>query len=92
MTYDFDRVVDAIRGVDGVLNVHHVHLWNLGEHARALEAHVQPQSASLSEFAAVKAAIRTMLARDFKVKHATLEACEAGEHPDEGPLQIPHKA
>jgi len=88
---DFDRVVAAIRRVEGVRDVHHVHLWNLGEHARALEAHVQPQGASLADFAATKVQIRAVLAREFKVKHATLEACEAGEHPNEGPLQTPHK-
>lgn len=87
---EFDRVVEAIRGVEGVRGVHHVHIWNLGEHARALEAHVEPHGTSLSDFAAAKVRIRTMLARDFKVKHATLEACAAGEHPNDGPLQSPH--
>lgn len=87
---EFDHIVAAIRGVEGVRDVHHVHIWNLGEHARALEAHVEPDGASLSDFAAVKARIRSTLARDFKVKHATLEACAAGEHPNDGPLQSPH--
>lgn len=89
---EFDRVVEAIRGVEGVRDVHHVHIWNLGEHALALEAHVEPHGASLADFAAAKVRIRTMLARDFKVKHATLEACVAGEHPNDGPLQSPHRS
>lgn len=84
---EFDDIVAAIRVSR---DVHHVHIWNLGEHARALEAHVEPDGASLSDFAAVKARIRSTLARDFKVKHATLEACAAGEHPNDGPLQSPH--
>ena len=87
---DFDRVVEAIRDVEGVRDVHHVHIWNLGEHARALEAHVEPHGSTLSDVADVKTRIRARLAKDFRVKHATLEACQPGEHPDDGPLQSPH--
>ncbi|HQT52918.1 MAG TPA: cation diffusion facilitator family transporter [Phenylobacterium sp.] len=89
---DFDGVVAAIRGVEGVRDVYHVHIWHLGEHARALEAHVEPHGASIAEFADAKARIRAMLARDFRVKHATLEACAPGEHPRAEPLQTPHDA
>lgn len=87
---DFDQVVEAIRGVDGVRGVHHLHLWNLGEHHRALEAHVEPECASVAEFGEVKARIKAMLAAEFHVKHATLEACDPDEHPRDAALRLPH--
>ena len=89
---EFDQVVAAIRGVNGIDDVHHVHIWNLGEHVRALEAHVQPASGSIAEFAEVKAQVRVMLSTTYKIKHATLEACGPDEHADEAALQSPHKA
>jgi len=89
---EFDQVVASIREVDGIQDVHHVHIWGLGEHVRALEAHVQPASKSIAEFAAVKVRVRAMLLKDHKIKHATLEACAPGEHAGDAALQSPHKA
>jgi len=33
-------ILTAIRGVDGVADVHHLHLWQMQEHQPALDAHV----------------------------------------------------
>lgn len=85
---DFDQVVASIQATEGVRDVHHVHLWNLGEHARALEAHIEPHSTSLIEFADLKARIKAKLATEFQITHATLEACGPDEHPKEGRLHL----
>lgn len=37
---DNDDVVDAMRNVEGVRDVHHVHLWQMQEHEAALDCHV----------------------------------------------------
>ena len=37
---DCGAVIDAMRGIDGVEDVHHVHLWQMHEHEAALDCHV----------------------------------------------------
>lgn len=80
---EFDRIVEALEAVDGVKTIHHVHVWNLHEHERALEAHLVPLGRSLTDFENVKLRVRDMLSVDFSIHHATLETClesECEEH------------
>jgi cobalt-zinc-cadmium efflux system protein len=72
---EIDRIVAAIRKVDGVKDIHHVHIWSINEHSRALEAHIVLQEISLEVFETVKAAARRMLSQDHEIIHATFEAC-----------------
>lgn len=72
---DLDAIVEALRRSDGVQDIHHVHVWSLDEHRRALEAHLLVGDGSLAAFERTKASVRKMLARDFAIEHATLEAC-----------------
>ena len=95
---EFDRIVAALRAMDGVKNVHHVHVWSISEHSHALEAHIVPRDQSLDAFEAVKLSARAMLAKDHDITHATFEACldadcgpeavpdhhEAPDHKDRG--------
>lgn len=74
---EYDAIVQALREMPGVEDLHHVHIWSLDEHARALEAHLVPASTSLEAFEAVKKDTRAMLQSRFSIDHATLEACLA---------------
>src|SRR3546814_5117181 len=74
---EFHEIVEALRGTEGVADVHHVHVWSLDEHDRALEAHLVPSVASLEAFAAVKARARATLSGRFHIGHAHIEACLA---------------
>ncbi|ATW05736.1 cation diffusion facilitator family transporter [Sphingorhabdus sp. YGSMI21] len=76
---EFDQIVEALRQHDGIARVHHVHIWNFGEHVRALEAHVVLEAASLENFESLKTAIKMRLAEDFHIGHATLEPCSESE-------------
>ena len=72
---EFDRIVSALENLDGIDGVHHVHVWSIGEHHRALETHVTPEGASLEQFEKVKGRARSMLKEEFQIEHATFEAC-----------------
>ena len=72
---EFDAIVAALRDVEGVASLHHVHIWSLDEHSRALEAHLVPDDPSLEAFEGVKTRTRLMLRDRFSIGHATLEAC-----------------
>lgn len=85
---EFDRIVAFLESQQGIESVHHVHIWNLGEHHRALETHIVLSSGSLDDFEILKMSVKEQLARRFEIAHATLEACKA--HDCSTDLVPPH--
>lgn len=74
---DSQKVVEAIRALPGVNDVHHIHIWAISTTENALTAHiVLKQSEGMQE---VKHLIRYRL-EDFGIGHATLEFEVPGEH------------
>ena len=69
-----DAVEASMREADGVLDVHHLHVWEIDEHHTALTAHVvarEPLDAdALIE---TKAQIKRRLVEAFGIGHSTLE-------------------
>ena len=66
--------------IEGVEDVHHIHVWNLDEQRVALEAHVVTRAESLKDNATIKEAIKKSLQEKYGIDHSTLEF----EHTDEG--------
>ena len=78
-----DEIAQAIRATEGIHDVHHLHVWELDEHHRALEAHVV-LSANESNRSKCRHHLKHMLAGQFHISHSTLEL----EDPnDEKPCQ-----
>ena len=75
---DNETVVQAMRGVDGVADVHHVHLWQMQEHEAALDCHVVLTADGWGQIEKVKATIKDRLKDDFSIGHSSLEF----EHED----------
>ena len=74
---DSQKVVEAIRALPGVDDVHHIHIWAISTTENALTAHiVLKQPEGMQE---VKHLIRHRL-EDFGIGHATLEFEVPGEH------------
>lgn len=74
---DSQKVVEAIRALPGVNDVHHIHIWAISITENALTAHiVLKQPEGMQE---VKHLIRHRL-EDFGIGHATLEFEVPGEH------------
>ena len=84
-------LADAIREVEGVADVHHVHVWELDESERSFEGHIVVGSKDVQFGEHVKELVRGVLAR-YGITHATLE-CEFGAVTDgcrEGEVVAPH--
>jgi len=75
---DIDAVIAALRGQGGVQDVHHVHLWQMQEHAAALDCHVVVRADSWRRVEALRSTIKAALAERFGIVHSSLEF----EHPD----------
>lgn len=75
-----DTVIQEMERVQGVSNVHHVHLWQLDEHRNALEAHVVIND--FNETENIKQLLKSEIEKTFSITHSTLEFevvhCEDG--------------
>ncbi len=65
------EVIGLMESVQGVSNVHHLHIWQIDEHKNALEAHVVITDFSDTE--QIKAALKAALECEFSIAHSTLE-------------------
>jgi cobalt-zinc-cadmium efflux system protein len=66
-----DDVASSMEEVEGVEDVHHIHIWQLDEQRNALEAHVVLQSREKMD--EVKMKIKEVLLEEFQISHSTLE-------------------
>ena len=80
---DGPAVIAAIRSVEGVTDVHHVHLWQLQEHEAALDCHVVVSEAGFPRFEAIKTEIKKRLSDRFGINHSSLEF-ETADHAHQG--------
>jgi cobalt-zinc-cadmium efflux system protein len=78
---DVARITRALCGCADVVNVHHVHVWELHEGEQSLEAHVVIERHDAGEIEEIKRRIKTRLRDDHGIGHSTLEF----EFDDEGP-------
>ena len=82
-------VLDAMRGVAGVEDVHHLHLWQMQEHQPALDAHVVINEGHWHDADTVKQAIKTVLCDGFGLAHVTLEL-ECHDHACKDAQDVGH--
>ncbi len=75
---DGSEVVETVRSVEGVSDVHHVHLWQMQEHEAALDCHVVLTAEAWSRIETVKREIKDRLRDRFAINHSSLEF----EHQD----------
>ena len=68
---DAREVLDAMQAEAQVVDVHHLHLWQMDEAETALEAHVVVASADRRD--PVRERLRAMLAYRFGIGHTTVE-------------------
>jgi cobalt-zinc-cadmium efflux system protein len=66
-------LIAELQSVPGVAEVHHLHLWELDEHHRALEAHIVVERDQLDRWAAIKQELKLRLSERFNIHHSTLE-------------------
>lgn len=75
---DTDAVIQTLLDIEGVIDLHHVHFWQMGEHDSSLEAHVVVEDSLWDQLENTKYRIKRVLEQEFDINHSTLEF----EHPD----------
>jgi cobalt-zinc-cadmium efflux system protein len=76
------QVVDSIRDIPGVNEVHDIHIWTITSNIYALSAHLVIDDQMVSKSTDIVKAVRQELARRYNISHTTLqlecEACPTG--------------
>lgn len=68
-----EDVVAVMRAIPGVAGVHHTHLWQMEEHAAALDAHLVVAEGEWHRADDIKLAVKRDVAARFGIRHTTLE-------------------
>ncbi|HAH47712.1 cation diffusion facilitator family transporter [Gimesia sp.] len=90
--FDIDSMIGQLKQINGVDDIHHVHIWELDEQHRSLEAHILIQRARAVELEAIKTRIKNTLIHDFRIAHSTLEfeLFDSGAHSQDTTTIIDH--
>ncbi len=68
-----EAVVDAVRGVPGVIDLHDVHIWSLASNTHALSCHVMIEDLPPSSSDSILRSVNEMLERRFQITHTTIQ-------------------
>lgn len=68
-----NSVIDGMRRVEGVMDVHDLHIWSLGSQTHALSCHVLIADVPPSESDCILRALNEMLADQFQIHHTTVQ-------------------
>jgi cobalt-zinc-cadmium efflux system protein len=75
---DPQSIIDAIKEIDGIVDVHHVHIWSADTQTNYATMHIL----TTSNHREIKKKIREKL-KDFSITHSTLELESKWEHCDD---------
>lgn len=80
---DVGRVVDRMKEVEGVADVHQVHVWSLCSTVHAMSAHVvaEPKRDGQRLLESVRATLEKHFAVSYTTLQVEFEACGADRHP-----------
>lgn len=81
---NLDDIHEKIKELDGVENMHHVHVWQLDDKQTNFEAHISfKQDLKLSEVNLILHQLEHILHDDFEINHVTLQPELNGSCEDE---------
>ena len=66
-------VAEAIRGVDGVKDVHHLNIWTVCSHIIALSVHIDSDAEFQGERSVIMHRIEHLLAEKYHITHTTIQ-------------------
>ncbi|HVC47334.1 MAG TPA: cation diffusion facilitator family transporter [Terracidiphilus sp.] len=67
------QIRSGMEAIEGVVNVHDLHVWSLGSHSRALACHVTIADIPPSESACILVKLNHLLRDHFFISHTTIQ-------------------
>jgi cobalt-zinc-cadmium efflux system protein len=68
-----ETVMDAMRTIPGVIDVHDVHIWSLASHSHAMSCHVMIEDLPPSSSETILRSVNELLASRFHITHTTIQ-------------------
>jgi cobalt-zinc-cadmium efflux system protein len=88
-----ESIADELKSIDGVRDVHDLHVWSIGSDRHALSAHITIADIPPSASDSIMDAVRARLAERFHIHHTTVQfesaVCET-EHGCVQPVRSSH--
>jgi len=80
---DLEEVQKSLEAIDGVLEIHDLHVWNPSNESIALAVHITVPDQMLGRVDELAEKVRTTLAGEFHIDHPTLQfecvSCNHGQ-------------
>ena len=74
---NMDSMVSDLLAVEGVRDIHDLHVWSINEDLRALSAHITTDDVLVSAGLPIQRNLNEILMRKYNIRHATLQLeCE----------------
>ncbi len=70
---DFAELQRSLESIDGIRNIHHLHIWMYDEDRTHLEAHVEVEDMMLSQTKSILRQIKAILRDRYHIRHTTLQ-------------------
>jgi cobalt-zinc-cadmium efflux system protein len=86
---DVGNVLDHLRNIEGVSDVHQAHLWLVEEHVVALDAHLVIENGAWGRADAIKSKVKSALLAEFGIEQVTMEM-ECSAHACANPAVFGH--
>ncbi len=78
-----NEIKKVLESIDGIKNIHHVHIWQLDERDVHFEAHAETPDLKISETDKILSKIKEILSHEFGINHVTIQfecdLCEVKE-------------
>ena len=68
-----EHIEEAVRSIDGVNDVHDLHVWSIGSETHALSCHIAIADIPPSASERILREVKDRLLRDFKIDHTTIQ-------------------
>jgi cobalt-zinc-cadmium efflux system protein len=75
---ELEAVARALLRVEGIQEVHDIHIWTLGTDLNALSCHIRIPDMHMEESEKVLTQVREILGREFQISHTTIQFERAG--------------
>ncbi|MEE9913294.1 MAG: cation diffusion facilitator family transporter [Deltaproteobacteria bacterium] len=80
---DPEEIQKALEAIDGIIDIHDLHIWNASSESIALAVHITVPDQMLASVDELAARVRTILSYQFRIDHPTLQfesnRCKGGE-------------
>ena len=68
-----DQIIATLAAIEGVNDVHDVHVWSIGSETHALSCHISIEDIPPSESESILRSVKAVLASEFHIHHTTIQ-------------------